>query len=208
MAPYLKGGLYTKWVFLLWRKLIFLLLSALRPHWSGLVQSVCLLPQSLWLHTCISPAVFKKTLFLWCLLSLTLFPSFLPQGSLRGERRELMEASHLRMSLPRVLTLCTLSNCGSLYLFPCLAGRGFSDDGWTRHWSMHECSRMLSGVILLLCPFSRTIVFHFSSRSLAYLVSAFGSAEQCWGWVISHWVGSKSNHLIRYWLVSSTSFVP
>ena len=41
----------------------------------------------------------------------------------------LKEKGHLGLSIPRSLTLCILSGCGSLYLFPSAAGGSFSDDG-------------------------------------------------------------------------------
>lgn len=52
----------------------------------------------------------------------------LPQGSLGTEGRDLMEASHLGQSVERSFTLNTLSICGSLSLFPFVAGKNFSDD--------------------------------------------------------------------------------
>ena len=53
-----------------------------------------------------------------------------------GNPRDLMKTSHLGVSVPRFLTLCMLSGCGSLYLFLPTAQESFSEDGWARHWSM------------------------------------------------------------------------
>jgi hypothetical protein len=97
----------------------------------------CACCNSLWVHKCISPAVSRRPCFLgvlhphWLLHSLSpLLQSFLnPEGS------DLMETSHLGLTVPRSLTLWSLPSCGSLYLFPSAAGGGFSDDGWARHWS-------------------------------------------------------------------------
>ena len=42
--------------------------------------------------------------------------------------RDLMEISHLELCILRSLTLCIMSGCESLYLFPSAAGRSFSVD--------------------------------------------------------------------------------
>ena len=52
-----------------------------------------------------------------------------------------------------------LSGCGSLYLFPSATWGNVSHDGWARHRSIR---RMSLGVILLLCSFSKTVVFGFT----------------------------------------------
>jgi hypothetical protein len=60
--------------------------------------------------------------------SLLSLPSFvhsfclLPQGSLSPEERDLLETSYLGPSVLRPLTLCVMSGCGSLYLFPSTSG--------------------------------------------------------------------------------------
>ena len=68
---------------------------------------------------------FKKALISYCPPSPPALTSFLsphPQGSLSLKGRGLMETSYLELSLPKSLTLCTLSGCGSLYFFPSTAG--------------------------------------------------------------------------------------
>jgi hypothetical protein len=37
-----------------------------------------------------------------------------------------METSHLVLNVPRSLTLCIMTGCGSLYLFTSAVGRSFS----------------------------------------------------------------------------------
>ena len=41
----------------------------------------------------------------------------LHQGSLKSERRDLVEKSHLGLNVPESLILCFVSDCESLYLF-------------------------------------------------------------------------------------------
>ena len=57
-------------------------------------------------------------------------------------------------------------------------------------------SRMSLGVIWLLCCFNKTVVFCFSLKYLAYLVSGSWSLKQYQAWVPSLWVGLKSNQLV------------
>jgi hypothetical protein len=69
---------------------------------------------------CASALLYLEGFFPWYLpssLGLTVLPILFPQGSLSPEGRDLMEASHLGMSVPRSFTFCTLSSCVSLY-FP------------------------------------------------------------------------------------------
>lgn len=54
-------------------------------------------------------------------------------GPLSPEKRDLMATSCSGLSVPRSLTLCRLSGCGSLYLFPSTAGRSFWDVA-EYHW--------------------------------------------------------------------------
>ena len=95
----------------------------------------------------------------WCPpspLALILFPPPLPRGSLTPDGRDLMDMSHLGVSVPGCLTLCTLSSCGSLYLFLC------TTEGSLLRWLggalVCEYSHMLSGDSLLLCCLSSTVV--------------------------------------------------
>lgn len=60
---------------------------------------------------------------------------FLPpllQGFLSPSRRDLMQTSHLQLSVPRSLTSCCLA-VGLCNLFPFAAEGSFSDDGWSLH---------------------------------------------------------------------------
>jgi hypothetical protein len=56
-----------------------------------------------------------------------------------------METSHLGQSVPRFLTLCIISGCGSLYLFPSAARGHFSEVGGAG-------SRISLVVVILLLP--------------------------------------------------------
>jgi hypothetical protein len=70
-------------------------------------------------------------LFLRChpLCFLRKAPSSLEFPKPLKERGDLLETSHLGLSVLKSLILLTLSSCGSLYSFPSAAGGGFSDDG-------------------------------------------------------------------------------
>lgn len=126
----------------------------------------------------------------------TFFPLKFPEP----QGRDLMEASHLGLSVSRPLTLCTLSFGGPLYLFPSTSGGSFSHDCWVSHWSM-------SRIALLLNSFRRTI--------------AFGFGFPLCPWPIQFRVlGPKNSvghryHLMKWtlkptkqWLVTATTFVP
>jgi hypothetical protein len=164
---------------------------------------VCMLPQSLWVHMCISPAILRRPCFhdvhhptnsysfnflfhkvLWAL-----------RGRFDGD---------IPFMIKWPLTLC-MSGSGSLYLFPSVAGGSFSDDGWARHWLIYEYSSMLFGIISLLCSISRTVVF-----------GVLPDPWPIWSHVLGHpsSVGDRFHLMekvlnpIRYWLVTSTGFVP
>ena len=47
--------------------------------------------------------------------------------------KNLLETLHLGLDVPWSLTLCILSGCRILYLFPSTAEESFSDDGWEGH---------------------------------------------------------------------------
>lgn len=67
----------------------------------------------------LQPYCVQKDLFLWSLsflLTLMVFPHSLLQDSLSFEGRDLKEMSHIRLSAPQSITLCTLS-CEFPYFF-------------------------------------------------------------------------------------------
>lgn len=77
-------------------------------------------------------------------LALTLFLSPLPWGSLSSARSDLMQISHLGLSVPRSLTLFIMSDSESLCLFQFAAGGSFSDHGWGRHLSVSLAQATIS----------------------------------------------------------------
>ena len=105
----------------------------------------------------INPAVFRRSCFHGVLYSLGSY--FLSQGPLSPEMGELIDTSHFELSIPRSLTVCTLSSCGFMYLFPYLLREKSSL--MVNKTLVYEYSRMLLGAILLLFSFSRTIVLRF-----------------------------------------------
>lgn len=106
------------------------------------VWAPCMQPQHLRVYTCTSPIVSRRPVP-WCLPSLLVLTYFLPplpQSSPNPEGTSLRETCHLGLSNLMSLPLYTLSNCRSLCLF-LSTPRSFSNDGWTRHWSLSvaEC---------------------------------------------------------------------
>lgn len=65
-------------------------------------------------------SVAHKMSYSWCPcpVSLAFFLPPLLQSTLSPKGRDLIDTSHLGLSISRSLMLCTLSGCGSLYLFP------------------------------------------------------------------------------------------
>lgn len=61
--------------------------------------------------------------------------TFLSLGSLSSEVRDLTETSHIERNISRILTLF-ISGCGPLCFFPFCMGISFSDNDWSRLWSM------------------------------------------------------------------------
>lgn len=138
-----------------------LLISALAPH---LVQALCVLPLSLWVHMCIFPAVFGRTVCPWgphslCLCILFMFLLLL--GFLIPEGRNVTETFHLGLSVP-FFAPYIMSSCGFLYLFLPTTGGNFSDNGCARYWSINiaECHWEFL-FLIFICSFSRTIEFGF-----------------------------------------------
>ena len=80
------------------------------------------------ISTHVFTVVFKGPFLLDVLHPFWLLPP-LPKGVLSSLERDLMEAFHVGESVPRLLTICILSGCGSLFLFPSGARGSFSDFG-------------------------------------------------------------------------------
>lgn len=55
-------------------------------------------------------------------VALTVLPFLLLQGSLSPDRRDLMETCHIGSNVPSSPSLCIMSGCGFLYLFPSAGG--------------------------------------------------------------------------------------
>ena len=116
------------------------------PPWLTPVQVMRMLPVSVRLYVCQSCV--WKTFVPWCLLSpleLTVLLHPFPHSSLNPEESHLIKKSHLRLRVPKSLTVCTLTRCRSLCWFPSTArgcrslcwflptARGsISDVDWTR----------------------------------------------------------------------------
>lgn len=81
--------------------------------------------------------------------------------------------------------------------------RSFLDDDWVRHWSDYK--RMASGDILLLFPFSWTVVFGFSVYSWAIESQILGHRNGI-GYVYHFVVLTLSQ--IRYLLVTPSTLAP
>jgi hypothetical protein len=123
------------------------------------------------------------------------------QGSLSPQGSDLIETSHLGLSVPRSFTFCVTSGCGSLHLFPSAAGGSFSEDGWARHWSMSIAGCYQDSFFAFLFSFTSSIWFYSSFPG--YLVFRHPSGVGN-GFYLMEWVLSQ----IRYWLVTPKSFVP
>ena len=135
------------------------------------------------LHEFIHPGapilMIMRALLPWCPLSTLALTHFLPsllQGSLTSSQSDCMETSHLGLSVLRLLTHCSWSGCGFLYLFPSAVAESFFLAMAVKALSC-EYRRMSLRVILLLLFFFPSVLTSsicFSSRSLGYLVSSFG----------------------------------
>jgi hypothetical protein len=66
-------------------------------------------------------------------------------GFLNPEGRDLMKTFYLGQSVPRSFSLCVMSGCGSLYLFPSAAGRSLLNKALS-----YEYRRMSLGVLFIL----------------------------------------------------------
>lgn len=88
------------------------------------MQALCMPPQSWWVHMCTGLAVYRGPCFLSVLHSLCLLKAFCP-SALFPELWEEGFDEDIPFSTEcfKVSTLCTLSSCGSLYLFLSAAGQ-------------------------------------------------------------------------------------
>lgn len=86
-----------------------------KPHKRTKLKAVIYLQRTEYRHTHVSSVSMLIFFLVSAFPSSTCFPPPLLQGSLIPEGRDLMETSHLRQSVPRSLTLCTLSSVG-LYI--------------------------------------------------------------------------------------------
>lgn len=83
--------------------------------------------------------LFKRHGFFWYPsppLVLIIFPPNHPLVWLSSKKKDLMERSHLGLSVPNYLTYRIMSSFVYLYLFPSPERWSFSPDCWTRHWSI------------------------------------------------------------------------
>lgn len=108
-------------------------------------------------------------------------------------RRYFMKTFHLGISVPRSLTVWTLFSWVSV--FAPIYSRVNLFWWWLKKTLIYEYSRVLLGVILLLCSFSNIAVFGFSlgpwpvwSQVLGHLMSH--------AWIPAHGVGLKSNKIV------------
>lgn len=104
-----------------------------------------------------------------------------------------MKAFHLGMSVPMSHSPHIVQSWVSvLVLIYCERNPLMITEQDTYLWD----SRMLLGVILLLCSFSRIIVSSFPLRSMASPVLGSWPSEQCQAWVLFHGMGHRSNQVI------------
>ena len=91
------------YTFFIWVGHLSTLLSALGSHLLQTLQVLCMIPQSLRFHVCICLVEFRILCFLGILQSprvLLLFLNPLSQGYLFSEEMDLMETTHLGLSVP------------------------------------------------------------------------------------------------------------
>lgn len=101
------------------------------------------------------------------------------KDSLSPENIDLVETSHLEFSISRYLTLCTLSDCEFLYLFPS-----------TEEWSL-SVDALICEYHFIAVLFQQSISIWFSLSFLAYLTPDDYSPESFQVWAPSHGVGLK-----------------
>lgn len=86
--------------------------TKLHAHTFSILCVLCMLPYYLWAHLYTVPFHICKMLFPWShppSLILTIFPLPFPCRSLSLEGQGLIKTSHLGLSAPEPVTLCTLS---------------------------------------------------------------------------------------------------
>lgn len=142
----------------------------------------CLYYGSLWVHMYFSSIEFWKScslhslmfLYLLILIFFSTFP-FACKSSLVLEGRDLMETYQLGLSVPWYVALCTLSTCGSQYVFPLTVAWNSSGDGFTSHWPLNiaECVSFLKYIYVF---FSYILHPNSSFSSLPSLLSASTSS--------------------------------
>jgi hypothetical protein len=145
--------------------------------WCRPVQTLCMLPQSLWVHTRCAHVNSEGSIFL---------VSFIHSGfytiSLNPEERDSMETSYLDI---QGLSLCNVWLWVSAFI-P-IGCRRKPLWWWLNKALIYENSRISLGVTLSL--FLNSIIW-FPPRYLGYLVSGSSSPKQCQVWV---WPSVKSD---------------
>lgn len=105
--------------------------------WCRLVLALCMLLQGLWVHMNFDYADLEA-LFSWFPPSSLPPTLFLPPFPLGSSLREgIWWRHHFSGYVFKDLTLCIISCCGSLFLFPSVAEESFPEDGWERLWFMN-----------------------------------------------------------------------
>lgn len=130
---------------------------------------------------CISPAVSRKPCFLGSFHYHRLLQSVcLLFCRVLWEGRDLMETSHLLLSVPRSLTLYTFSYIGNIvFVFVSISYRKNHLWRWLNKTLMHEYGTVLLRVILSLHSFNRTVSFGFLSGLWSIQSRVFWPHRQC-----------------------------
>lgn len=81
------------------------------PIWLEPVQVLCMLPQSLWVHMCISPIVSRKHYFLGVIHYFIIFLPPIPHRSLNPEGTHLIKLSHLGLITLSASKLSPSAHC-------------------------------------------------------------------------------------------------
>lgn len=151
--------------------------------------------QSLWVRKCAVRADVEGLVFLVSPNLSGYYPFFLPPlpcGSLRPEVRELMEISHLWLSVQRFLTFCVMPGCRSLFVAIYLRRKLLWR--WLSKALIEDYEVFRSNFIATLTFFFSSIWFY--PRSSGYLVSGSLSHKQYQVWVPSYGLGIQSNQIL------------